>query len=479
MIRSTLLTVGLLAHLTAADTLLVPEEYPTIQDAVEAAEEVEGYIRIQIGPGTFDASNVMSSKSLFLRGTTDKAGNRMTILSAGNAESCFISDPVNNLGSIGVTDLKLINYTDSCLVAPSVAVVNCEFSSGQSTPVRSVLQTEGLVSSLSIYSSIFDNTIISGTSSYSAEIARSTFRQDFEISIQSPWPIFLYDCVFQGDGSIALDSESSLDFGPIILGQSMVSLSSRGNVNVFGDFVGTCQMSIDSADSIALVSGNFYPNETLTSQITANCSGFLGSFIHGQVGIQVLSDVPSGYTSITNCRFNGANVALTSNSELISIGDSTFSNSEIGLRNLGVGTALFNDCRCCRVETPVVGAYESDGLSNWPFCPTGSCCIGDQCISQSETNCEVMGGEFIAADLGCDDFQCDPTAEYGFCCVNESPVLLYDNVCQRLGGTFLGMINPIDIECPRESCAEDVNGDAFVDFSDLLEVISAWGPCSG
>ena len=37
MIRSMLLAVGLLSHLSAAETLLVPEQYPTIQAAIDNA----------------------------------------------------------------------------------------------------------------------------------------------------------------------------------------------------------------------------------------------------------------------------------------------------------------------------------------------------------------------------------------------------------------------------------------------------------
>ena len=33
--------------------------------------------------------------------------------------------------------------------------------------------------------------------------------------------------------------------------------------------------------------------------------------------------------------------------------------------------------------------------------------------------------------------------------------------------------------CPGDSCAQDIDGDGTVGFTDLLDVLSFWGPCPG
>ena len=39
-------------------------------------------------------------------------------------------------------------------------------------------------------------------------------------------------------------------------------------------------------------------------------------------------------------------------------------------------------------------------------------------------------------------------------------------------------MNCVDAECSAADCPQDIDGDGLVGFSDLLEVLSFWGPCA-
>ena len=66
MIRSTLLVVGLFAHLSAAETLLVPQQYPTIQSAIDASQDFD---IIEVSPGTYNEYTTGNGNIVILRST--------------------------------------------------------------------------------------------------------------------------------------------------------------------------------------------------------------------------------------------------------------------------------------------------------------------------------------------------------------------------------------------------------------------------
>ncbi|MBM44234.1 MAG: hypothetical protein CMJ36_04385 [Phycisphaerae bacterium] len=68
----------------------------------------------------------------------------------------------------------------------------------------------------------------------------------------------------------------------------------------------------------------------------------------------------------------------------------------------------------------------------------------------------------------------------GACCLASGAcAVVPQHTCELAGGTFVGE----DSECADTSCSEpcigDVDGNGSVDVTDLLAIISAWGPCSG
>ena len=95
----------------------------------------------------------------------------------------------------------------------------------------------------------------------------------------------------------------------------------------------------------------------------------------------------------------------------------------------------------------------------------GACCIGFDCVSASQADCNVLGGEFQGTGSSCDTEdicgvqECDGDAD------GDGQVNVND---------LLGVIG--EWGC-SSGCGYDVTGDGQVNVSDVLMVIGAWGPC--
>ncbi|MFK7961384.1 MAG: hypothetical protein AB8G96_12765 [Phycisphaerales bacterium] len=158
--------------------------------------------------------------------------------------------------------------------------------------------------------------------------------------------------------------------------------------------------------------------------------------------------------------------------------------------------------------------------------PDGACCIPGTggCLTLSQTDCELVGGIFQGAFTECGDIVCFPE---GACCLPDGSCTdgISPEDCDALGGVFQGDGSTCgDVSCPEpvgacclsggtaclelseadcaivggdwagvgttcadddgdgladdcNACFGDLNESGAVDFGDLLQVLSAWGPC--
>ena len=113
-------------------------------------------------------------------------------------------------------------------------------------------------------------------------------------------------------------------------------------------------------------------------------------------------------------------------------------------------------------------------------CPTliGACCFPDgSCAEITLDACNANGGIYTADGVTCVQADCpQPT---GVCCLADGDCIeLTEAECVTIG-SFQGVgTTCVDTQCPVP-CVGDVNGDDTVDFSDLVSLLSAWGPCIG
>jgi V8-like Glu-specific endopeptidase len=95
----------------------------------------------------------------------------------------------------------------------------------------------------------------------------------------------------------------------------------------------------------------------------------------------------------------------------------------------------------------------------------GACCVGFECVTASESDCNVLGGEFQGTGSSCNSEDicgvedCDGDAD------GDGQVDVND---------LLGAIG--EWGC-SSGCSFDVTGDGQVNVSDVLVIIGSWGPC--
>jgi hypothetical protein len=168
------------------------------------------------------------------------------------------------------------------------------------------------------------------------------------------------------------------------------------------------------------------------------------------------------------------------------------------------------------------GAYCGDGVPCGPECafvPTGACCVpGGQCIETIGCECDAIGGTFFPG-VGCAAVQCQATGgctrcdgtcidgfthdecvaiggsycgdgvpcgtpgcaftPTGACCLPSGAC--FDTIgceCAASGGVFSAGSFCDEVQCPPPLCPGDCDNDQQVDFTDLLQVLAEWGPCS-
>ncbi len=97
-----------------------------------------------------------------------------------------------------------------------------------------------------------------------------------------------------------------------------------------------------------------------------------------------------------------------------------------------------------------------------------------------ETECAMAGGTYQGNGVTCDDAGCP---QPGACCLPDGTCRqeseLGGTACLADGGMYEGDgTNCGDIECPQP-CPADFDGSGDVGFGDLVQLLSAWGPCTG
>jgi len=200
-----------------------------------------------------------------------------------------------------------------------------------------------------------------------------------------------------------------------------------------------------------------------------------------------------GYGVDNQCTQN--QIQQTSGGSITSVGgtsfnhnvDATFGNSGSSLirnsdqRIVGIAT----HCPCpnwaTRWDHPSFTAARN---SLCPFVPPigdGACCLSDGgCIGQQTlSDCQTLGGEYQGDDTGCGDVVC----ALGACCLDSDACIdgITESDCTFFGGEYQGDdSNCGAIVCgDKPDCPEDIDGDGTVGFSDLVQLLSVWGPCPG
>lgn len=107
----------------------------------------------------------------------------------------------------------------------------------------------------------------------------------------------------------------------------------------------------------------------------------------------------------------------------------------------------------------------------------GACCLPDGgCVQVTAVdNCVALGGIFLGQDSDC--LECEQFK--GACCLPDGTCESFtETICDLVGGTFNGAGTDCADHCIPD-CPGDFDGSGEIDFSDIVQLLSVWGPCAG
>ncbi len=132
----------------------------------------------------------------------------------------------------------------------------------------------------------------------------------------------------------------------------------------------------------------------------------------------------------------------------------------------------FDEMQCNTVSGLYMG--EGTNCNNTDCFPEGACCLlNGSCIGPiSPDDCATVDGVFRGNDTDCSTETCPQPL--GACCGDSWCLDITESDCSAVGGSWSGTQTVCDnVDC--EACPEDINGDADINVSDLLLVVSDWG----
>ena len=465
MIRITALAIGILAPSTFADVFLVPDQYPTITQAISAAESASTSPHtIIVGPGTYNESLIINQPNLTIQSSD---GADSTVIDAADIYyRCVDVNPT-------ATNFILFGFT-----------LQNGYTINNGAGIRSDASNTAVESC-----TIQDCTAqLSGGAFYGSQ------------------SVLLEDCLIQRNTGSAAIYEAATSAVINVNNCTFIDNASRAIYSNQGSLTVTNSDFITSSNSFGFIDFNYPSNGS--SHTIQNCT-FTGateravnwaasdyselnisecSFNSSQVGVYIRP----GRASITNSQFTDCTTGILTSvapTQGVQISTCTFAKNTgsqgSALDNDDSDAVVLSDSTFCENTVPaILGNYESLGgnifLSDCDTI-TGACCLGSSCVALTEVDCGFAGGQFSGFSRDCSTTECVVAPVIGACCVNGNAITLEESDCSLVSGQFFGEgSTPDDVSCESDSsCPEDLDGNGEVGFPDLLEIISAWGPCSG
>lgn len=517
-------SIATLTQSVLAETLMVPEQYPNIQSAINASQDgdvisvgdnhIEGFINgltnITIAGRTEDSVTIdaqglsacvafpkseVTFKNINFENADDATGAIGSCRNS-NYENCHFKNCTSNSDGGGVVSTNgniagngnylFRNCTfENCTGARGGAlsdggnninfvIDSCTFTS------CSALSDGGAIwvdrGRLEVVDSFFYNCSSEGKGG--AIVA---------ISLPNGCTIkntVFEDCTARFTGGAAFIEPSNSNF-EIQIENCQFTRNSSTDSNAGGIYLrhanspnprlSMCTFTMNTASSIG--GGAYADSCSITScDFTENTAGNQGGGLYARE-----STVTSSNFSL-NVGSNGGGCYLAGTSgAAASVAGCTF-NANTSTTDIGGGLAsnssensYTNNTFCENVPAPVSGGLTDIGLNVFTCSASGSCCIESSCIESTEEQCLEAGGIF--EELGCNERVC-PSSD-GACCLPTGCVIFSAEQCFSIGGSFAGNSTDCDTtECPS-SCEGDATGNGIVDYTDLISVLSNWGPCSG
>ena len=483
MIRSILCSVGLTSCIAVADVFEVPGDFATITQAMNAAEATTGSPHtILVGPGTYNESIIFKNNNITVESVS---GPEETIIDAADIyyRCVDVKQTAFNCKLNGFTLQNGYTINDGGgvrIVASLFTIENCVIQSCRAEELGgAVYASERIVLSDSIIqdnsaggyggglyldenssqneisgSQFINNTVDSLSADRGHDVHSDRSRFAFQNTIFTNQFAVNSFAIFSGSPGTMIKSIDGCTFvGPgqgRAIYQYGICCTDTGLINI-----DNC--TIESWETGILIAYSLYEDIKVSNTSISTCDTALNVTLGSAGSVEI-----DGCYFSRNTGSNGSALDIN-DSDAVNLYDSTF---------------------CENTVPAILGNYESLGGNVFlPSCDTltGVCCIAGACTDLTEQQCFFAGGQFSGYNKSCQEFVCTVPVIVGACCVNGNAITLEESDCSLVSGQFFGEgSNPDDVSCESDSsCPEDLDGNGEVGFPDLLEIISAWGPCSG
>ena len=440
----------------AADTLLVPTEYGSIQYGIDAATD----------------GDIVSVDAGIYYETIDFLGKSITVSSADG-------DPSGTTIDGGVSSGSVVKFTTSetaeaILDGFTIRKGNAEDGGGiyivnASPTIRNCIISENTVSKFGggIYADTCTLSLenVSLISNESAKTGAGIYMKYCEGSITDS--NFENNSGTSGCGIYVKDGVGNLTIANVMFTSNIGSKNGGAIYNKSSLLsVQTCTFDSNAATEYG---GAFYSYSGGESTFS-DCQ-FLDNTTGGGGGA---ANIRGSTASFSGCLFDG-NIA---DSDCDGSGESGIMEihlSSVTLENPTICTNLICDTiEDFSEEQPVI-VGEITGCTSGE----GACCGGVACWEMNYNDCIVGGGvwggeETICAMVNCNS---DNNSGLGGCCIDETCILAASSsACDDADGIFAGEhMQCVDVTC--YGCPADLNGDGSVEVNDVIEVIASWGAC--
>ena len=509
MIRSLLLAVGLFAHLSAAETLLVPEQYPTIQAAVNAAIDGD---EILISPGTYTSSGnevvSLTNKQLTLRSLgsaeetiLDGESQRRVIHIGGGNQGCTIEGLTITNGFTGGN----ANDGGGLFIGQSsqVTCMNCIFSEnfarasggaigsggGGGSPITALLTNCLFVSNSSGYG---QPNYGSGGAIWGIQnlVANQCYFQnntsDNGGALGVGLDATLDSCTFEQNFARQMGGGLLIQNGQDIGDVSITNCQFLNNECEGGRDGGGSWCNGDASFSNCYYEGNSayegsgaYNWKGAPSYTNCIFSGNYGTAIWNGDGGSAYA-----YPTIESCIIrNNLQGGWSGGGIFTFAGAPDIRNTIIsnnagpGLRVIYSGQSILNNTTVCGNTTQIEGAWTGTGNTIADICDDDADGVdnnSDNCplYNPDQQDCNNNGvGDVCDLESGGEDLNQNQVLDECECIADVVPN-------GTVGFDDLLSVTSTWGDC-SEPCPTDFIKDGTVSFTEVLYILNAWGPCSG
>lgn len=439
---------------TFADTLLVPDDYGSIQSAIDIALE---------------GDTVLVSAGIYYE-TIDFLGKGITVISVDGSDLTHIDG--------GVSEGSVVTFSNSELKSSILDGFDIRNGSAEDGAGVYILGASPVIRNCSIASN--------SASRFGAGVFLENASPTFE-DVAIEWNT----AVKTGGGLYSKNSTFNMFVGSFKSNSGL-----NGGAIYCKDSTADCLLSAVSFDSNHCT-GNGGAVYDKTSSFTLQDCSFTGNYANNGGAWYSYSN---GDAEFSNCLFlentaleYGGVGNIRSNSTVkmvVCTFDTNIADSDCdgvggsGLLEIGSSSVTLEDpIICVNLVCDVIEDFSADEpiiVGAIVGCSTGlgACCGGDACWEMDYSTCLDGGGVFHGEDIICEMIECFGLNS-GACCLGSLCIVTAnEDACVDADGIFQGIL----VECDAEEvecigCRADINGDGSVEVNDIIEVISSWGAC--